>query len=158
MKKRLALAWLGMAELAGGLALASAAALPGAALAADFKSVGDTPAILYDAPTLRGRKLSVAPRGMPVEIVVVQGDWDRVRDASGEFSWIEKQKLSDRHTVVASQNAVLHAAADDHSPGVARLDQGVVVELIEPPANGYAHVRHRDGTAGWVKVSEVWGL
>jgi SH3-like domain-containing protein len=50
------------------------------------------------------------------------------------------------------------SAADDHSPGVARLDQGVVVELLEPPANGYAHVRHRDGTTGWVKVSEVWGL
>ena len=83
------------------LALAGAAALPQAALAADFKSIGDAPAILYDAPTLRGRKLSVAPRGMPVEIVVVQGDWDRVRDASGEFSWIEKRMLSDRHTVVA---------------------------------------------------------
>jgi uncharacterized protein YgiM (DUF1202 family) len=158
MNKRLALAWMGLAELAGVLALTGAATLPVSALAAEFKSVGDAPAILYDAPTLRGRKLSVAPRGMPVEIVVVQGDWDRVRDASGEFSWVEKSRLSDRHTVVAAQNTVLHAAADEHSPGLARLDQGVVVELLEPPSNGYAHVRHRDGTNGWVKVSEVWGL
>jgi uncharacterized protein YgiM (DUF1202 family) len=156
MQKRLALACIGVAQFAGVLALA--AVLPQAALAADYKSVGDAPAILYDAPTLRGRKLSVAPRGMPVEVVVVQGDWDRVRDASGEFSWIEKRMLSDRHTVVAAQNAILRSAADDHSPGVARLDQGVVVELLEPPANGYAHVRHRAGTTGWVKVSEVWGL
>lgn len=158
MQKRLALAWIGVAELTAVLALAAAATLPQAASAADFKSVGDAPAILYDAPTLRGRKLSVAPRGMPVEVVVVQGDWDRVRDASGEFSWIEKRMLSERHTLVAAQNATLRGAADDHSPAVARLDQGVVVELLEPPANGYAHVRHRDGTTGWIKVSEVWGL
>jgi SH3-like domain-containing protein len=134
------------------------AALPERAHAADFKSVGDAPAILYDAPTQRGRKLSVAPRGMPVEIVVVQGDWDRVRDSSGEFSWIEKRALSDRRTLVMTQTAVLHGAADDHAAPLMRLDQGVLVELVEPPSNGYVHVRYRDGTQGWLKIAEVWGL
>jgi hypothetical protein len=132
--------------------------MPSAALAADFKSVGDQPAILYDAPTLRGRKLSVAPRGMPVEIVVVQGDWDRVRDSSGEFSWIQKAALGDRRTLVSLTDATLHASADEHAPTVLRLGPGVLIDLLEPPSNGFAHVRHRDGYTGWVKVSEVWGL
>ena len=133
-------------------------ATPASASAADFKSVGDQPAILYDAPTLRGRKLSIAPRGMPVEIVVVQGDWDRVRDSSGEFSWIQKTALADRRTLVSASDATLHAAADERSPTVLRLAPGVMVDLIEPPSNGFAHVRHRDGTSGWVRISEVWGL
>ena len=36
----------------------------------DYRAVGDSPAILYDAPSLRAKKLFVAPRGMPLEVVV----------------------------------------------------------------------------------------
>ena len=36
----------------------------------DYRAVGDSPAILYDAPSIRGKKLFVAPRGMPLEVVV----------------------------------------------------------------------------------------
>jgi hypothetical protein len=147
-----------LASCAASLSWFALLAMPAPASAADFKSVGDQPAILYDAPTLRGRKLSVAPRGMPVEIVVVQGDWDRVRDSSGEFSWIQKSALGDRRTLVSVSDATLHAAADDHSPAVLRVAPGVLVDLLEPPSNGYAHVRHRDGASGWIKISEVWGL
>ena len=138
--------------------LAALGAAPSLALAADYKSVGDAPAILYDAPTMRGTKLAVVPRGMPVEIVVTEGDWDRVRDSSGEFSWIPKAALVDRRTLVATTAAAIHAAAADTSPVVARLQPGVWVELLEPPANGYAHVRHRGGIVGWVRASDVWGL
>jgi SH3-like domain-containing protein len=113
---------------------------------------------MYDAPTLRGSKLAIAPRGTPLEIVVTEGDWDRVRDASGDFSWVAKSALSDHRTVVAAVPAVMHAGADDKSPPVARLAPGVWVELLEPPANGYAHVRHRGGAVGWVRVGDVWGL
>jgi len=72
------------------LALASGAA------AADFKSVGPGPAIMYDAPAQKSRKLHVAPAGMPVEIVFANGDWTRVRDASGDLSWMETRLLSPR--------------------------------------------------------------
>jgi SH3-like domain-containing protein len=81
-----------------------------------------------------------------------------VRDSSGEFSWIQKSALGDRRTLVSLSDATLHAAADDHSPAVLRLAPGVLVDLLEPPSNGYAHVRHRDGASGWIKISEVWGL
>jgi hypothetical protein len=140
------------------LLVALGALSPCAALAADYKSVGDAPAVLYDAPTLRGSKLAIAPRGTPLEIVVTEGDWDRVRDASGDFSWVAKSALSDRRTVVATVPAVVHAGSDDKSPAVAKLAPGVWVELLEPPANGYAHVRHRGGAVGWVRVGELWGL
>jgi SH3-like domain-containing protein len=57
-------------------------------LAADFKSVGADPAIMYNAPSERGRKVFVAPPGMPVEIVLNQDGWSKVRDASGDLSWM----------------------------------------------------------------------
>jgi hypothetical protein len=58
------------------------------ALALDFKSVGASPAIMYDAPSEKGRRVHVAPRGMPVEVVLTYGDWSKVRDAAGTLSWI----------------------------------------------------------------------
>lgn len=126
--------------------------------ATDYQSVGADPAILYDAPTTRGRKLSVAPRGMPVEIVVTEGDWVRVRDASGELSWIQKNALVDKRVVVATTPAAVHAAPDDGSPVVFSLEPGVEADLLEVPANGWAHVRHHDGLSGWIKVTQVWGV
>jgi SH3-like domain-containing protein len=138
--------------------MAILSALPQVSLAADYKSVGDAPAILYDAPTLRGKKLAVAPRGMPVEIVVVQQDWDRVRDASGEFSWIDKHALVDRRTVVTTTATAVKSGADDRTTTLLHLESGVWVELLDPPVNGYAHVRHRDGVTGFVHVTDVWGL
>jgi SH3-like domain-containing protein len=140
-----------------GIALVAATAAS-SAQAADYKSVGDAPAVLYDAPTQRGAKLAIVPRGTPLEIIVNEGDWDRVRDASGDFSWIAKSALVDRRTVVATVPALLRAAADEKSQAIARLQPGVWVELLEPPGNGFAHVRHKDGMVGWVRVSDVWGL
>jgi len=49
----------------------------------EFKSIGLTPAIMFDVPSQRGRKMFIAPPGMPVEIVVVSGEWSRVRDLTG---------------------------------------------------------------------------
>jgi hypothetical protein len=55
----------------------------------DFKSVGAAPAILYDAPSIKGGKLYVAPPGMPVEVVLSYGEWVKVRDISGDMAWTE---------------------------------------------------------------------
>lgn len=141
------------------LVAASCAALSFAAAAADYKSIGNEPAILYDAPTLRGLRTAVAPRGMPVEVIVSQGDWTRVRDAGGGLSWIEKKALVDRREVVVTDStaAEVHARADDGSPVVFRVQPGVLMELAAPPAAGWVNVRHRDGLSGFVKVGSVWG-
>ena len=67
-----------------------------AAHALEFKSVGAAPAVLYDAPSEKGRKVFVAPRGMPVEIVLTYGEWSKVRDAGGDLSWVESKVLTRR--------------------------------------------------------------
>ncbi len=137
-------------------------ALPLHALAAaDFKSVGADPAILYDAPTLRGKKVAIAPPGMPVDPVVAESDWVRVRDATGEFFWMEKKALIDKRMLVVNTSthavASIRAAATDTAPLVFQAKVGVLLEMLAPVSAGWVQVKHRDGQTGYVKATEVWG-
>jgi SH3-like domain-containing protein len=130
-----------------------------AAHAVDFKSVGAAPAILYDAPSTRGKKVFIAPRNMPVEVVFTYGDWSKVRDASGDLSWIETKMLTAKRTVVVSiLNARIHAAPEEGSAVLFTADKGVVLEMTDPAASGWIKVRHSDGQSGFIKISDVWGV
>jgi len=155
MAARRALRLSGLPSLAA-LALAGLAAGP--AHAVEFKSIGAAPAVLYDAPTERGRRVFVAPRGMPVEVVLSYNGWTKVRDAAGDLSWVESKLLDNARTVVVSAaSARIHAAADEASQVVFSADRGVLLELLEPPSSDWLKVRHRDGQSGYVKAAEVWG-
>jgi len=123
----------------------------------DYKSIGPDAATLFDAPTLRGRKLAIAPRGMPVEVVLMQGDWARIRDASGELSWVERKNVVDKRMVVATALATVRDTAAETAPPVFKAQKGVLLELLSGPDAGWVKVRHRDGASGFVKASEIWG-
>lgn len=140
------------------LLLASTAVFCGAANAVDFKSIGATPAVLYDAPSEKGRKVFIAPRGMPVEVVLSYGEWSKVRDAGGDLSWVDSKQLTSRRMlVVTAAPARLRAAADDNAPLVMTAERGVLLELTDPVVSGWLKVRHRDGVSGFVKATDVWG-
>lgn len=131
----------------------------GAGLAADFKTVGTAPAVLYDAPSTKGRKLYIVPRGAPLEVVLAYGDWVKVRDVSGDTAWTPLRGLSARRNVVArAANTKVRSAEDETSTVVFIADKGVLLELLEPGANGWTRVRHRDGLTGYVRSSEIWGI
>ncbi|QDZ29154.1 SH3 domain-containing protein [Noviherbaspirillum sp. UKPF54] len=133
-------------------------AVASATAAIEFKSVGAAPAVMYDAPSAKGRKLYVAPRGMPVEVVLTYGDWNKVRDAAGDMAWVEAKRLMPRrHLVVRVASARIRAAADDAAPLVFTADKGVLLELVDAGASGWVKVRHRDGQAGFVRAADVWG-
>jgi hypothetical protein len=130
----------------------------GTAHALDFKAVGANPAVLYDAPTAKGRRVFVAPRGMPVEVVLTYGEWTKVRDATGDLSWVESKMLAARrNVVVTASSARVRTNADDAAPVVFTADKGVLLELVDPSASGWVKVKHRDGQSGFVKGAEVWG-
>ena len=127
--------------------------------AVDFKTVGATPVILYDAPSAKGGKLYVAPRGMPLEVVLSYGEWVKVRDASGEMAWTEAKGLSAKRNVVArAANLKVRASPDDTASAIILVDKGVLLEMSEQASSGWVKVRHKDGQSGYVKTSEVWGL
>jgi SH3-like domain-containing protein len=140
------------------LAVLAGAMVAAPAGAADFRSVTEA-TVLYDAPAVRGRKLYVAPRGMPLEAVIVSEAWVRVRDKSGELTWIERKFLSDKRTVIANApTVVVREQANDSSRAVLTVTQDVVLDLVDPPASGWARVKHRDGATGFVAINQVWGL
>lgn len=127
--------------------------------AADFRSVGAPSVVLYDAPSVKGAKRYVAPRGMPVEIVARYGDWVKVRDADGELAWTESKGLSARRNVVVKAlSARVRAAPDDHAAILMTADKGVLLELSDPQAGEWVRVRHQDGIAGFVRAAEIWGI
>jgi SH3-like domain-containing protein len=139
------------------LAALLAAGAAGAGFAADFRSVAENAAVLYDAPSARANRLYVVNHGYPFEVVVVVEGWSKVRDASGELMWVESKALSDRRTVVVKTPlAQVRESADDGAPVVFQAQQNVLLELVGVKG-GWLQVRHRDGQAGYVRAAQVWG-
>jgi SH3-like domain-containing protein len=127
--------------------------------AADFRSIAENGAILYDTPSARGKKLYVVSRDYPVEVLVTTDAWARVRDSAGELTWVERKALSDRRTVlIRAASAEVRTGPTDQSPLAFRVEQGVALELAEPNAGAWVKVKARDGRTGYVRITQVWGL
>jgi SH3-like domain-containing protein len=128
------------------------------AQALDYKSIGAAPAVMYDAPSSRGKKVFVAPRNMPVEVILSYGEWTKVRDATGDLSWVESKFIAPkRFAVVKTAVAKVRSAAEESSGTVFAADKGVLLEVVEPVTSGWVKVKHRDGQSGFVKATDVWG-
>ncbi len=136
----------------------AALALPLVA-AAEFRSIGEAAAVLYDAPSTRAAKVYVASRNLPVEIISTDGAWVKVRDPLGGLSWIERKLLADKRTVIVTVPvADVRQRAEETAPLIFQAQQGVVLDLVEAGATGWARVRHADGSSGFVRIGQVWGL
>ena len=134
------------------LAAASAAAI-------DYRSVDVPAAILYDAPSQKGKKLYLIKAQTPVEVVVRLEGWSKVRDAEGGLAWIESRQLAERRMlVVTAAKAEIRQADKPEAPILAELDKWVAVEFVEPASTGWVKVRHRDGATGYIRSTQVWGL
>ena len=135
------------------------AALPAFAAAVEFRALGDRPAVLYDAPSVRADRLFIATRHYPFEVLVKLDQWTKVRDANGEVAWLENKSLGDRQTVVVTVPlADVRAAPNTGAPLVFEAYKQVLLEVLEPPAEGWVRVRHRDGQQGFIRLSHVWGV
>ncbi len=141
------------------LLLLSLLGLAAAAQAADYRSVDAPAAILYDAPSQKGKKLYLIKAQTPVEVVVRLEGWLKVRDAEGTLAWVEARSLAERRTlVVTAPQAQIRQSDKPEAPVLAELDKWVAVEFIEAAAAGWAKVRHRDGAVGYIRSTQVWGL
>lgn len=140
------------------LLAALCAVLGGTATAADFRSVGDAPAVGVDAPSARGKKTYVYGPGYPLEVIINLDGWTKVRDAAGDFAWIEDKAFGDRRTVLVKASvAEVRQAPDDGAPIAFQAEQNVLLEWLGPSLPGWVHVRLRDGQSGYVKILQVWG-
>jgi SH3-like domain-containing protein len=129
------------------------------AMPGEFRSIAETGTIMYDAPSVRAKKLFVATRSYPVEVVINIDAWVKVRDPSGDLTWVEKKALSDKRTVVITAAfADVRQAPNDQSALVFQAQQGVALDVVEPSSSGWVKVRHADGQTGFLKTSQAWGL
>lgn len=124
----------------------------------EFRSVSE-PAILFDTPSDQGKRLFIVSPGTPVEVVVSLDKWVKVRDSGGSLTWIESDRLSSQRTLmVTAPSAVVRQRPETDAPVVFEATRAVILELATPPVAGWVQVRHRDGAAGFLRITEVWGL
>lgn len=139
--------------LFGALALVAASAS-----ALDFRSVSE-PAVLYDAPAAKATKQFVIARATPVEVVLTNDSWSKVRESGGKMAWMESRLLASKRTVqVKVERAQVRTQADDKAPLAFEAEKDVVLDLLDAGTSGWAKVRHRDGASGYVRAAQVWGL
>jgi SH3-like domain-containing protein len=156
-----------MRPLALAVAMAVAlAASAGPLAAAEYRVTGDPPTVLYDGPSVKSKPLFLYGRDVPVEVIVNVEGWTKVRDAGGTIGWVERKSLADRRVVlVRSGTAEVRERPDEGAPVAFRAEQNVLLELAEPATSaataanpGWVRVRHRDGAAGFVRVTQIFGL
>jgi SH3-like domain-containing protein len=142
-----------------GLATLVLLALAPVAAAGEFRSIAESGTPMYDAPSVRAKKLFVASRHYPVEVVINIDAWVKVRDQAGDLSWVEKKALSDRRTVVViAALADVRQTPSEQAALVFQAQQGVALDVAEPQTGGWVKVRHAGGQVGYLKITQVWGL
>jgi len=96
-------------------------------------------------------------RDLPVEVIAEFDVWRKIRDWQGTEGWVFESMLSGtRYAVITGDTRVLHSERDPKSPAVARLEAGVIAELLE--CDGQWCRLDSDGFKGWMMRSEFWGV
>jgi len=126
--------------------------------AAEFRSVQDNAAVLYDAPSRAATPLYVVSRNYPLEVIVNLEAWVKVRDHAGALTWIEKKSLGEKRMVlVIAPSTEARQRPEDGAPAAFTAAQNVALELLEVSSNGWLRVRHADGASGFLRGASVWG-
>jgi SH3-like domain-containing protein len=93
---------------------------------------------------------------MPVEILAEYENWRKIRDWQGTEGWVHQSMLSGRrYAIVTGDIRALHRQAEPNSPAVARLEPGVVAQIMECK-DQWCRV-DANGFKGWLTRSEFWG-
>lgn len=126
--------------------------------AAEFRSVAPAVAIVYDAPSVKARRLFLLGAGYPVEITVALGEWTKVRDAAGLLAWIQTRDLGGPRTVLTTgQPTVVRVGPAESAEVLFQVERDVLLELLGRDGP-WAHVRHADGATGYLRMNQAWGL
>ena len=96
-------------------------------------------------------------KGLPVEIIAQYDQWRRIRDWQGTEGWVHQRLVTGTRTVmVKGSQRILHAEADAAAPPLAKLDPGVIAQLIEC-RGAWCRVETQE-IKGWLNRDEIWGV
>jgi SH3-like domain-containing protein len=96
-------------------------------------------------------------RYMPVEVLAEFENWRKIRDWQGTEGWVHQSMLSGRrYAIITGDVRVIRRQPDGNSPAVARLEAGVVAQIIECK-DQWCRL-DSNGLKGWLMRSEFWGV
>ena len=98
-------------------------------------------------------------KGLPVEIIGQYDVWRKIRDWQGSVGWVHERMISPARTVIikADTRTIYRDPARD-SPALAKLEPGVVAQLLEC-SNAWCKIEtEKQNIKGWLLRSEVWGV
>ncbi|MBL8512143.1 MAG: hypothetical protein JNM52_10930 [Betaproteobacteria bacterium] len=126
---------------------------------ANFVTLGDKPAIVYDAPSTKANKTHIFGRLHPLEVLVKLDKWVKVRDTENTVGWVESTALGDkRHIQVSAPSGDIHAMPSATAPIVFSAQRGVLLEATGAAVDGWLPVKHRDGQVGYIALTQIWGF
>jgi len=132
---------------------------PPAVAAKSFVTIGDKPAIMFDAPSTRANKTFIVNALTPLEVLVKLDKWTKVRDTENANGWIENTFLGERrHVQISATSAEVRAMPAANAALVFDAQRAVLLEVTGPiAADAWLPVRHRDGQTGYVRLTQIWG-
>lgn len=99
-------------------------------------------------------------RALPIQIVAEFGTWRKIRDEQGTEGWVHRSMLSGKRTALTVGKPglaqTLRRQARDDSPAVARIEPGVVGEVLEC-ADAWCRLDVQ-GFRGWLPRQGLWGV
>ena len=128
---------------------------------ADFISVKTKKALLYEGPSASTKKLYIVTEGYPLEIMVNLKDWKKVKDHTGNISWIQSNFVDKNRTVMTiKDNVNLYHKASLQSSKLGQISEFVILNLNSTlVTDGWVHVQSQlEGLTGYVRIDKVWGL
>lgn len=116
--------------------------------------------VLYDTPSTQGAKRYILLSGTPVEVISTSGEWVKVRDQAGALTWAPASALSPQRTVIVKvDRTTVRQQANPSSPPVFDALRNVVLQLRgQATPTGWVQVSHPDGSTGFIRITDVWGL
>jgi SH3-like domain-containing protein len=95
-------------------------------------------------------------RNMPVEVLAQSDNWRKIRDWQGTEGWVHQSMLSGRrYALITGDTRPIHRQPAPDSPNVAKLEQGVIAQLIECKEQ-WCRV-DANGFKGWLRRADFWG-
>jgi len=96
-------------------------------------------------------------KGLPLIVVAETEMWRKVRDITGDESWIHKPALSGVRRVLVLENATLHSKPKDTARITALVDRNALLELEECNEADWCRVKSTNGLKGWTQRYKLWG-
>ncbi len=96
-------------------------------------------------------------RGLPLLVVAETHMWRKVRDITGDESWVRKPALSGEKYVLTLETTPLHAKPETSARISAQSQANAVLKLESCTDTQWCKVSAENGLKGWAPRHKFWG-